>query len=264
MKSVNDLNHSFDCLCSNVDENITKSPLSDALSSSVKFDRDRFGEIKQMPKGSRPDPKKYLSEVDFSNHRKSFKNGASFLVPNPLAKKYFPSVDSLVGRPDGQFAIAADDMTRLIFETGGDIGKIEKKLGIPVGSWKGTILVFTTKSVVEPKIPSGNESGTNEEWIPGGLLPGGVREAVIPQVRRSDMSENSLVSHCMNLKDLGGTPINVRAAHTSQATRNLDGFFENKKGDVNPKTLASRKKEAAPEFSQKESASIKPGSCSIF
>ena len=40
------------------------------------------------------------------------------------------------------------------------------------------------------RMPSGNESGANDEWIPGGQLPTGISEAVIDggKVKPGDMT----------------------------------------------------------------------------
>ena len=36
------------------------------------------------------------------------------------------------------------------------------------------------------RVPSGNEGGANELWLPGGYTSGGVPEAVIDQIKKSD------------------------------------------------------------------------------
>jgi len=58
-------------------------------------------------------------------------------------------------------------------------------LGIPAGSWQGKEFVridIPNPNASGVRLPSGNESGANPLWIPGGQLPGGKLEAVVNPV----------------------------------------------------------------------------------
>jgi hypothetical protein len=59
---------------------------------------------------------------------------------------------------------------------------LEQALGLPQGYFDTEGLVRV--DVPDPaeydlRIPSGNEAGTNDQWLPGGFLPTGMPEAVI-------------------------------------------------------------------------------------
>lgn len=46
------------------------------------------------------------------------------------------------------------------------------------------------------RIPSGNELGVNEFWIPGGFTSGGIPEAIVDQIPISDVT--------VTIPDIGG------------------------------------------------------------
>jgi hypothetical protein len=60
---------------------------------------------------------------------------------------------------------------------------MERALGLPEGYLSGDDVVVRV-DIPHPRdydlcMPSGNEAGANEQWIPGGHLPQGTPEAVI-------------------------------------------------------------------------------------
>lgn len=66
--------------------------------------------------------------------------------------------------------------------TGGDLRALEQALGLPDGYFDAEGVVRV--DVHDPdnyglRVPSGNEAGTNDQWIPGGFLPTGMPEAII-------------------------------------------------------------------------------------
>ncbi|MDV3266741.1 hypothetical protein [Mycobacterium avium] len=66
--------------------------------------------------------------------------------------------------------------------TEGNLRAMEKELGLPDGFLDSNKVVRIDISDPEDfnlRIPSGNEAGANEQWIPGGVLPNGASEAVI-------------------------------------------------------------------------------------
>ncbi|MDI3313432.1 MAG: hypothetical protein QJR12_03820 [Mycobacterium sp.] len=65
--------------------------------------------------------------------------------------------------------------------TKGDPAALEKALGLPDGYLKGNVIRVDIRNLQDYnlRIPSGNEPGVNAKWIPGGLLPQGMPEAVI-------------------------------------------------------------------------------------
>jgi len=70
-----------------------------------------------------------------------------------------------------------DDVIR---QSDGDLRYIEGALGLDSGQLSGsdTRLVFIT-DLPDLRLPSGNESGANDQWLPGGLTSGYIPEAVI-------------------------------------------------------------------------------------
>ena len=71
---------------------------------------------------------------------------------------------------------------RLLESAAGDKRTIEDALGLPENFLNDNELVRV--DIAEPRslglrIPSGNEAGANEFWMPGGKLPDGNTEAVI-------------------------------------------------------------------------------------
>jgi hypothetical protein len=150
-------------------------------------------DILNTPKGSRPDPSTYLSPDYIANHLSEFKEGASYLVTKAALDKY--GRDDVVGRGDGQFVMTKAQMDKVLTESGGDISIIEKELGIPENMWKDKEI--SRIDVVDPeslnlRMPSGNESGANELWLPGGKLPTGYSEAVVDAIPKGEYVETVL------------------------------------------------------------------------
>jgi hypothetical protein len=76
-------------------------------------------------------------------------------------------------------------MDSLHTKANGDVSIIEAELGIPPGQWQGRSLIGIDVPSTEGlnlRIPSGNEMGTNDLWIPGGTLPNGYHEGVINNI----------------------------------------------------------------------------------
>lgn len=112
-----------------------------------------------------------------------FDNGASRFMLKKNLDKYGP------GQSDGtSFLMTRQQADDLLQSTSGDAGAMEEALGLPKGSLSSNELVRVDVPSPRPfglRIPSGNEAGANEQWLPGGKLPTGNLEAVL---------------------DLGGTP----------------------------------------------------------
>lgn len=145
--------------------------------------------VLKTKKGNRPSPQEYLYPDYISQHLSKFNEGAAYLVPKSSLDKFGRS---LVGRPDGQFVMTKKEMDALLQSANGDLSIIEKELGLPPGAWAGNEIVRI--DVKNPKefnvrLPSGNEAGANEFWIPGGVLPNGKLEAVIDQIPQGKYTE---------------------------------------------------------------------------
>lgn len=88
-----------------------------------------------------------------------------------------------IGQIDGtSFVFPTQDLDALMERVHGDPRLLEMELGLPEGFFSDYEIVRV--DVADPgsyslRIPSGNEAGASEQWIPGGLLPKGMPEAVI-------------------------------------------------------------------------------------
>ncbi|MGE2715206.1 hypothetical protein ACQI4L_14195 [Mycolicibacterium litorale] len=134
-------------------------------------------QIAAMEKGSRPDPSEYLPQEFIEHHLAKFDDGASrFMTTEALE-------DFGIGHRDGtSFVFPTRELENLMEATGGDRRALEQVLGLPDGYFDtdGVVRVdVPDPSSFDLRIPSGNEAGANEQWIPGGFLPTGMPEAVI-------------------------------------------------------------------------------------
>lgn len=88
-----------------------------------------------------------------------------------------------ISQVDGtSFVMTKHDADALLESANGDPRNMERALGLPEGFLDDNKIVRI--DVPEPedynlRIPSGNEAGANRDWIPGGLLPDGLPEAVV-------------------------------------------------------------------------------------
>lgn len=148
--------------------------------------------IISIPKGHRPLPSNYLKRKYIRRHLRKFKSGASFLIPEDILGKFGRTI---LGRNDGQFVMCKKEMDDLISNSNGEITFIEIELGIPSGLWNNIELIRI--DIPKPKrlhirMPSGNEIGANELWIPGGKLPNGFSESVIDPIPQGQYSETKI------------------------------------------------------------------------
>ena len=118
--------------------------------------------------------------------------------------------------PDNsQFVMPKAQMDDLVARTGGDVGKLEQALGIPEGAWTNREMVqinIATPRDFNVRMPSGNEMGANNLWLPGGRLPTGQLEAVVDQIPKGGYTESLLPQAGKNL-----TPSNAPALNLAPA-----------------------------------------------
>ena len=106
-----------------------------------------------------------------------------------------------IGQRDGTtFVFPTSEIDSLI--TKGDFAAIEGAIGLPDGYFND-FHVFRV-DIPDPenynlRMPSGNEAGANEYWLPGGLLPEGMPEAIVDG---SGVPPEDLT--VIDLQDLGG------------------------------------------------------------
>ncbi len=151
--------------------------ISDAGSKVVPLTKAETDRVAALPRGARPDPASYLPKDYIERHLSQFDDGASRFMTDSNLSKY-----GIAQRDGTSFVMPKNEVDDLIAKTGGDPRAMERELGLPDG-------FFDTNQVVRVdvdnprdfglRMPSGNEAGANDQWLPGGLLPNGVSEAVI-------------------------------------------------------------------------------------
>ena len=147
-----------------------------------------------MPKGVRPTPSSYLCPNYIAVHLSTFLQGASLLIPKDILDKYGRA---LIGRSDNTlFVMSKEQMDCLLEEADGSIERIEAALRIPPGYWAGRIICRIDIPHPENfhlRMPSGNEQGVNDLWLPGGYLWQGYREAIIDCVPEGAYVETKIM-----------------------------------------------------------------------
>jgi hypothetical protein len=146
-------------------------------SSEPGLSAEKRDEILAMGKGTRPDPSEYLSPEYIEHHLDKFHDGATRFMPANNLDKY-----GIAQRDGTSFVMPKNEADALMAATHGDPRALEKALGLHEGFLDSKKLVRIDISHPDDfnlRIPSGNEAGANEQWIPGGLLPDGAAEAVV-------------------------------------------------------------------------------------
>uniref|UniRef100_A0A915DSY3 ShKT domain-containing protein n=1 Tax=Ditylenchus dipsaci TaxID=166011 RepID=A0A915DSY3_9BILA len=143
--------------------------------------------------GSFPPVEEYLPADYIENLLDLFRDGVSFLMTENSLDQFGRE---MLGKPDNnRFVIPRAYMDLVLLTANGNISVIESELGIPAGHWRGHQMVRI--DVPEPqklnlRMATGNENGANQLWIPGGLLPNGIPEAIIDNVPEGMYTETRL------------------------------------------------------------------------
>lgn len=134
-------------------------------------------DVLSLSKGLRPEPSTYLSREYIEKHIAEFDNGATRIMKKSSYDVHGPA------REDGtMFVLPKSQADRILAEAKGDRSYIEKALGFQPGALKDSQLVrldFPRPKNHNIRMPSGNELGANEHWLPGGKLPTGLSEGVM-------------------------------------------------------------------------------------
>ena len=147
----------------------------DDVARSAGLTQAQIDDIISIPKGARPDPSTYLSQEYIDEHLAMFQDGVT---------KIYPSAPSgAVGPPDGTFVLPASYADDIITQANGDIRILEQLLGFDPGYLGDNPVRIDIARPQGLRIPSGNEFGTNEFWLPGGYTSGGIPEAIIDQIQ---------------------------------------------------------------------------------
>ena len=92
------------------------------------------------------------------------------------------TVISPVGPPGGTFVLPKAVADQLIADLNGDVSALEQALGLDPGTLGPNPVRIDIQNPEGLRVPSGNEPGANEQWVPGGTTSGGLPEAVIDPV----------------------------------------------------------------------------------
>ena len=120
-----------------------------------------------------PNPKTYLEPAYVAEHLSKFEGGVSKIAwgVNP---KY-----SEIGPQGGHFVMPKSVADDVISRAGGHVPTIEKLLGLPKGELGNAPVRIDIPNPTGLRMPSGNELGANDFWVPGGYTSGGIPEAAI-------------------------------------------------------------------------------------
>jgi hypothetical protein len=137
----------------------------------------RFEEIRRMAPRDRPDPSEYLPSEYIQKHLANFDQGAARFTTKRKLDTFGPA------NTDGKtFVMPAAEADDLFKSVNGDKRAIEKALGLKANELDGDVLVridVPNPKKVNVAMPSGKERSANENWLPGGKVPGGNNEAVV-------------------------------------------------------------------------------------
>ncbi|MYL59331.1 hypothetical protein GLW20_17625, partial [Virgibacillus halodenitrificans] len=159
-----------------------------AVSNPHTLNDSRLGELEideivSIPKGSRPDPSTYLNQEYMDKHLSQFDDGLS-VIQTEWAYGRYSEINGFVGVPDDNtlFVLPKNYCDEIVSKANGDISIIEKELGFPEGYFSdgGGLVRVDADDVtgLNLRLPSGNETGANSLWIPGGYTSGNVPEAI--------------------------------------------------------------------------------------
>ncbi|MFZ4840879.1 hypothetical protein [Mycetocola saprophilus] len=151
-------------------------PNGHSSSVSSELTQETIDKIRAIPHGERPDPSTYLSPEYIREHLAQFEGGATRFVSRDNFETF-----GLSQRDGTSFVMASNQFDTLMSKTGGDLRAMETELGLPEYFLDEDLLKVEIPNPerYDLRLPSGNESGANDQWIPGGKLPGGISEGVI-------------------------------------------------------------------------------------
>ena len=131
-------------------------------------------EILSIPKHRRPAPETYLTQKYIQHYLAKFDGGAVRIISKKRLDKYGTA------GPNPSFIMPKSYVDKVIKDSDGDIKKIAGALGLRESTLDpDDLLLVEIPPSKDIKIPSGNEIGANENWLPGGLTSGGIPEAVM-------------------------------------------------------------------------------------
>ncbi|MFS0868094.1 hypothetical protein AB3M83_12275 [Microbacterium sp. 179-B 1A2 NHS] len=161
---------------------LDSTDVPDALRDGWRTDSDWTPDAVLSWKGDAPDPSDYLDADYIAQHLARFDDGASRIYFSDTLHQFGPGQ-----RDNTTFVFPTSELQNILDESGGSANEVADRLGldrewffdangdpVPV-----EVRHFDPSELSNLRIPSGNEAGANDKWIPGGYLPTGIPEAVI-------------------------------------------------------------------------------------
>lgn len=146
----------------------------DDVARSAGLIRTQIDDIMKAPNGQRPDPSADLTKEYIDNHLSQFKIGVTKIQ---AALRY-----DKVGPPEGTYVMPTSIVDDLLKRANGDVKVLEDFLGLGPGTLGDSPVRIDIPRPQGLRMPTGNELGANENWLPGGYTTRGIPEAVIDQV----------------------------------------------------------------------------------
>lgn len=170
--------------------NETREMTSKEQQSKSCLDANKISEIQSIEKGQRPNPETYMSKEQINAHLDQFKEGGSFVMTRDQYETFVEGREK-IGLPDNsQYMTSKEYMDSIDKKANGDIAVYEKELGFDQGHFEnggGMVRVDVNEPLEHnARMPSGNEMGANDHFVPGGYTDGGAPECVTNQIPNND------------------------------------------------------------------------------
>ena len=180
------------------DDLVSKSelnPMSEAAAKKCEeagLSEERVVELRETPRGDKPEPSEYLSKDYIDNHLSNFEESGCYkIISNRNGE---PSGD-IANSSNSIFVINGKDADRLISEAGGDPRKLEKSLAMEKGYLGDNPYIIRCDNPQNLRMSTGNETNAwQNEWCPGGTTRGGVDEAIVDNIKKGDYSYRRVFS----------------------------------------------------------------------
>ena len=143
----------------------------DDIARNAGLTQTQIDDIIHTPKGQRPNPSTYLTQEYINQHLDMFRGG--------VTKFYATAPAGTVGPPDGAFVFPSSYADDIIAQAKGDVRVLEELLGFDSGDLGDSPVRIDISNPQGLRMPSGNERGVNDYWLPGGYTSGGIPEAII-------------------------------------------------------------------------------------
>lgn len=159
------------------------TPVAREVSAGVKTAAHRLGvpedairAVADTPRGARPAVDTYMTAQQQALHLASFDDGIVRVTSRSAIDDH-----GTLGPPGG-FVTSAREFDAIAREANGNLAVIEQRLGLNPGTLRddNTVIALIDRADAPSlRVPTGNEGGANEKWVPGGYTSGNVIEAVM-------------------------------------------------------------------------------------